>query len=45
MIRLFLILLLFFYSCQKDTDSNPEPDDCAGISGGSNVWMYRQHGL
>ena len=37
MTRLFLILLLFFYSCQKDTDSNPEPEDCAGISGGSNV--------
>ena len=37
MTRLFLILLLFFYSCQKETDSNPEPDDCAGISGGSNV--------
>ena len=37
MTRLFLIFFLFFYSCQKDTDSNPEPDDCAGISGGSNV--------
>ena len=37
MTRLFLILLLFFYSCQKDTESNPEPEDCAGISGGSNV--------
>ena len=37
MTRLFLILLLFFYSCQKDTNSSPEPEDCAGISGGSNV--------
>ena len=37
MTRLILIILLFFYSCQKDTESNPEPDDCAGVLGGSNV--------
>ncbi len=37
MTRLILIVLLFFYSCQKDIELDPEPDDCAGVSGGSNV--------
>ena len=33
MTRLILIALLFFYSCQKDIELDPEPDDCAGVSG------------
>ena len=35
--RLILIILLFFYSCQKDIELNLGPDDCSGVSGGSNV--------
>ena len=34
---IILFTLLFFYSCQKDTESDPEPEDCAGIAGGNNV--------
>ena len=30
-------VLVFFFSCQKDTESDPAPDDCAGIAGGNNV--------
>ena len=37
MTRLILIILLFFYSCQKDIELNLGPDDCSGVSGGSNV--------
>ena len=29
--------ILFLFSCQKESESSPQPDDCAGISGGSNV--------
>ena len=36
-IFIILFTLVFFNSCQKDTESDPEPDDCAGIAGGNNV--------
>ena len=34
---IILFTLLFFYSCQKDTESDPDPEDCAGIINGSSV--------
>jgi len=40
MMRFIFIILFtlgFFNSCQKDTESDPAPDDCAGIAGGNNV--------
>ena len=36
-IFIILFTLGFFNSCQKDTESDPDPDDCAGIAGGNNV--------
>ena len=32
---LFIVLLVFFWSCEKEEEI--KPDDCAGISGGDNI--------